>query len=183
VIYWGDETGISNQDQIGPLLRAQGPDPGGRADRQADHPEHDLGGEQPRADALHALRGCLERRRLHRLPAAADQGRRQKVVLIVDNLKVHKAGKVQAWVESHAHEIELFYLPSYAPDHNPSEYLNNDLKQQLRQQPQPGSKDELIERTRSCCGSSSARRSAFGLTSGPSASAMPRNSSGIMAGD
>jgi hypothetical protein len=30
-------------------------------------------------------------------------------------------------VTSHAHEIELFYLPAYAPDHNPTEYLNNDL--------------------------------------------------------
>jgi transposase len=76
-----------------------------------------------------------------------DAGR--KVILIVDNLKVHKAGKVQAWVESHRHEIELVYLPAYAPDHNPSEYLNNDLKQQLRQQPQPDTKEELVERTRS----------------------------------
>src|SRR3712207_4383982 len=64
----------------------------------------------------------------------------QKVVLIVDNLKVHKADKVQAWVERHAHEIELFRLPAYAPDHNPREYLSNDPKQQLRQQPQPGSR-------------------------------------------
>jgi transposase len=76
-----------------------------------------------------------------------DAGR--KVFLIVDNLKVHKAGKVQAWAESHRHEIELFYLPAYAPDHNPTEYLNNDLKQKLRQQPQPGSKEELTRRTRS----------------------------------
>lgn len=73
----------------------------------------------------------------------------QKVFLIVDNLKVHKAHKVQAWVKSHAHEIELFHLPSYAPDHNPTEHLNNDLKQQLRQQPQSRSEPELIERTRS----------------------------------
>ncbi len=76
-----------------------------------------------------------------------DAGR--KVVLVVDNLKVHKAGKVRAWLESHAHEIELVYLPSYAPDHNPVEHLNNDLKQQLRQQPQPDSKDELIRNARS----------------------------------
>jgi hypothetical protein len=32
---------------------------------------------------------------------------------------------------------------------NPSEYLDNDLKQQLRRQPQPGSERELVERTRS----------------------------------
>jgi hypothetical protein len=41
---------------------------------------------------------------------ARDAGR--KVILIVDNLRVHKAGKVRAWVASHAHEIELVYLPS-----------------------------------------------------------------------
>ena len=76
-----------------------------------------------------------------------DAGR--KVLLIVDDLKVHKAGKVQAWVASHAHEIELFYLPAYAPDHNPTEYLNNDLKQALRRKPQPDSKDELIRSARS----------------------------------
>ena len=71
-----------------------------------------------------------------------------KVFLIVDNLKVHHANKVKAWVSSHAHEIELFYLPAYAPDHNPDEYLNNDLKQKLRQQPQPASKDALLKNTR-----------------------------------
>ena len=54
-----------------------------------------------------------------------------------------------AWVESHAHEIELFYLPAYAPDHNPDEYLNNELKQKLRQRPQPGDKDELSRSVRS----------------------------------
>ena len=45
-------------------------------------------------------------------------------------------------------QIELFYLPAYAPDHNPDEYLNNDLKQKLRQRPQPASQDELIKSTR-----------------------------------
>jgi transposase len=74
---------------------------------------------------------------------------RQRVFLIVDNLKVHHARKVKAWVASHAHEIELFHLPAYAPDHNPDECLNNDLKQRLRQKLQPGSKDELVASTRS----------------------------------
>ena len=46
------------------------------------------------------------------------------------------------------HEIELCYLPPYAPDHNPDAYRNNDLKQKLRQQPQPASKEELIRGTR-----------------------------------
>ncbi|MEJ2027081.1 MAG: transposase, partial [Limibacillus sp.] len=50
--------------------------------------------------------------------------------------------------QSHRHEIELFYLPAYAPEHNPDEYLNNDVKQKLRQKPQPGSKEELAKNTR-----------------------------------
>ena len=73
---------------------------------------------------------------------------KQKVFLIVDNLKVHHARKVTAWVKSHAHEIELFYLPSYAPDHNPNEFLNGDLKRQLRQKPQSGTKDGMVKATR-----------------------------------
>ena len=73
----------------------------------------------------------------------------QKVFLVVDNLKVHHARKVKAWVQSHRHEIELFYLPAYAPEHNPDEYLNNDLKQALRQKPQPRAKKDLIESARS----------------------------------
>jgi hypothetical protein len=56
---------------------------------------------------------------------------------------------VKARVASHSHEIELLYLPAYAPEHNPDEYLNNDLKQALRQQPQPGAEDELVASTRS----------------------------------
>ena len=74
---------------------------------------------------------------------------RQKVFLIVDNLKVHHARKVEAWVASHSHEIELLYLPAYAPEHNPDEYLNHALKQAPRRKPQPGSRDELIGNARS----------------------------------
>ena len=33
-----------------------------------------------------------------------------------------------AWVRENKAKIELFYLPPYAPDRNPDEFLNNDLK-------------------------------------------------------
>jgi transposase len=149
VIYWGDETGISNQDQVGRSWAPKGETP--VVVRTAERITRSMIGAVSNRGlmrfmlyegALNADRFIAFLRRLIR-----DAGR--KVVLIVDNLKVHKAGKVTAWVESHAHEIELVYLPSYAPDHNPSEYLNNDLKQRLRQQPQPDTKEELVERTRS----------------------------------
>ena len=149
VIYWGDETGISNQDQIGRSYAPKGQTPvitrsTKRITRSMISAVSNRGLMRFMLyeGALNADRFIAFLRRLIK-----DAG--QKVILIVDNLKVHKAHKVQAWVTSHAHEIEIFYLPSHAPDHNPSEYLNNDLKQQLRQQPQSGSEQELVERTRS----------------------------------
>ncbi len=55
-----------------------------------------------------------------------DAGR--KVFLILDNLNVHKARPVRAWLAEHAARIEVFFLPPYTPELNPSEYFNGDLK-------------------------------------------------------
>jgi transposase len=148
VIHWGDETGISNQDPIGRSCAPKGKTPvitraAKRMTRSMISAVSNRGLMRFMLyqGALNAAGFIAFLRRLIR-----DAGR--KVILIVDNLQVHKAGRVQAWVASHAHAIELRYLPSYAPDHNPSEYLNNDLKQKLRQQRPPGSEEELVERTR-----------------------------------
>ena len=58
-----------------------------------------------------------------------------KVFLIVDNLAVHRASRVRQWVEDHRDRIELFYLPPYSPQMNPDEWLNRDLKTELRLRP------------------------------------------------
>jgi transposase len=55
----------------------------------------------------------------------------KKVFLIVDNLRVHHAKPVKAWLEEHKDQIEMFYLPSYSPELNPEERLNADLKQAI----------------------------------------------------
>src|SRR3954454_24581231 len=148
-IYWGDETGISNQDQIGRSWAPKGKTP--VVARSAKRVTQSMISAVSNRGLMRFMlyEGALNADGFIAFLRRLTKGAGQKVVLIVDNLKVHKAGKVQAWVESHAHEIEVFHLPAYAPDHNPSEYLNNDLKQQLRQQPQPGSKEELIGRPRS----------------------------------
>jgi hypothetical protein len=54
-----------------------------------------------------------------------------KVFLIVDRLQAHKTPEVRAWVAAQAERLEVFYLPPYAPELNPEEYLNQDLKQQV----------------------------------------------------
>jgi transposase len=55
-------------------------------------------------------------------------GASRKVLLVVDRLRAHRTPEVEAWVAAHRDRIEVFYLPAYAPELNPVEYLNNDLK-------------------------------------------------------
>lgn len=76
-----------------------------------------------------------------------DAGR--KVFLIVDNLSVHKAVKVRKWVDAHSDEIEVFYLPPYAPELNPDEYLNGDLKLGVATRTPARTKSELTKAAKS----------------------------------
>ena len=52
----------------------------------------------------------------------------RKVFLILDNLNVHKAKAVREWLAEHDRSIEVFYLPPYSPELNPTEYCNGNLK-------------------------------------------------------
>ena len=74
----------------------------------------------------------------------------QKVFLIMDNLRVHHANKVSEWVEKHKDRIELFYLPPYAPEYNPDEPLNSDVKRNAGAKTSPRSQKELESNVRSC---------------------------------
>jgi transposase len=67
----------------------------------------------------------------------------RKLFVIVDKLPVHRAHRVTAWLHDHADRIELFYLPSYAPEHNPDEFLNKDLKQAMARRRTPRDKAAL----------------------------------------
>jgi len=64
----------------------------------------------------------------------------RKVFVIVDNLRVHRAKVVSAWVADHADRIAVFYLPPYAPEFHPEEHVNNDLKQTLARRATPRDK-------------------------------------------
>lgn len=67
----------------------------------------------------------------------------RKVFLIVDRLKAHEAVKVDNWVATHGEWIALFYLPRRAPERNPDEYLNHDLKSNVHAENLPDSQEEL----------------------------------------
>lgn len=55
--------------------------------------------------------------------------RRKPAYLVLDSLAVHKAKSVHAYVKSTQGKLELHYLPTYAPDTNPDEFVWHHLKQ------------------------------------------------------
>jgi transposase len=148
-IHWGDETGISNQAVYGRSFAPKGQTPVLR--RPATRRTLSMISAVTNRGTLRfmlyegALNAGLFLVFLQRLVRSAVS----KVFLIVDNLKVHKAGKVQAWMAQHREKIELFYLPAYAPEHNPDEFLHSDLKRSLGRRPAAKDKAVLESRLRS----------------------------------
>ena len=61
------------------------------------------------------------------------------VTMIVDNLKVHHAKCLEAWLKERKEKdsFTLEYLPSYSPELNPDEYLNRDVKAGLAERALP----------------------------------------------
>jgi transposase len=148
VIHWGDETGISNQAVHGRSFAPKGQTPVLR--RPATRRTLSMISAVTNRGTLRfmlyegALNTALFLTFLQRLVRSA----KSKVFLIVDNLQVHKAGKVQAWVAQHRDKIALFFLPAYAPEHNPDEFLHSDLKRSLGRRPAMKDKTGLESRLR-----------------------------------
>jgi transposase len=68
----------------------------------------------------------------------------RKVFLIVDGHPVHKSAKVRRWIGANAGRLEAFLLPSYSPDLNPDEFLNNDVKSNALGRRRPADRREMI---------------------------------------
>jgi transposase len=74
---------------------------------------------------------------------------KRKVFLIVDNHPVHRSKKIKQWLQEHSDEIRLFFLPSYSPELNPDELLNQDVKSNTIRKDRPRDQEELVKNVRS----------------------------------
>jgi len=52
-----------------------------------------------------------------------ENGRKKKILLVLDNAKYHHAKILQPWLNEVSDLLELFFLPAYSPDLNPIEIL------------------------------------------------------------
>jgi transposase len=66
----------------------------------------------------------------------------RKIHLIVDGHPVHRRVNVHDWLAEHVDRIEMRFLPGYAPELNPVELLNGDIKRHVAQA-NPGNPAEL----------------------------------------
>lgn len=147
-IYWGDETGIQTGANVEKGYSPKGKTP--------------------------VLRQTAKKHRINMISAITNQGKvrfmfykenmnskrlitfmrrlikdaGRKVYLILDNLKVHHSELVKRWLTKHKAEIEVFYLPSYSPELNPDEYLNNSLKGRVHSGVRAQNKEQLETKAR-----------------------------------
>lgn len=148
-IHWGDETSLSTSDPRGRGFAPRGKTPVLTVvshRKSVSFLSTVTNGGKVRFMGLTApLSAALLIQFLTRLIRDTDR----KVFLILDNLNVHKAAKVTAWVRAHRDAIALFYLPPYAPALNPDEYLNGDLKLGVATRAPARTKPELVRVARS----------------------------------
>ena len=88
-------------------------------------------------------RDTMNQQRLIRFMERLVRCSERKVFLILDNLKVHHGKLAAAWLEKHKDKMEVFFLPPYAPEYNPDEYLNHALKISVHSGKLPYTSDDI----------------------------------------
>lgn len=133
-IYWGDEMGLRSDHNVGRTYGMKGKTPivkrtGNRFSCNMISAITNLG--KLSFMVFHkTFTQDVFIKFLKRLVLQSDR----KVFLIVDNHRSHKSKKVNTWLKYNEERIRLFYLPSYCPELNPDEFLNQDIKSHLSKQ-------------------------------------------------
>ena len=142
-IYWGDETGVNNTENYERGYAEKGKPPVLYTETKRErtnmisaitnkgHVQFMVYDETMNQQLLIDFLG--------RLVAES----KRKIFMILDNLRVHHGKIVAEWLEKHKDEIEVFFLPPYAPESNPSEYLNHALKLDVHSGHLPRTKKDI----------------------------------------
>jgi transposase len=145
-IYWCDETGVAADQYAGYGYAREGqaatvevPDPHLRMDQISAISNRGDVRFMTHAKAMNAALFLVFLGRLLR-------GTTGKIFLIVDRLQAHDTPEVRAWAATRRDRLELFFLPRRAPEYNPDEYLNNDMKGGVNAAGLPDSKGEQRSR-------------------------------------
>lgn len=143
-IYWGDEAGLRSDTAMGRSYAPAGQTPAIRAT-----------GKRFGCNMISAISnqghlnfmvfqgrfvGSVFIDFLQRLLKQATR----KVFLIVDGHPVHKSRAAARFAEANRDRLRLIFLPGYAPELNPDELLNHDVKKAIATRSRPTDRNELI---------------------------------------
>ena len=142
-IQWGDETGVRNSNQHGRSYAPKGKTPTKKHKSKRFSVNMISTVTNQGQVQFMIYSGSMNADRLIGFMARLIKNKRQKVFLILDNLRVHHSKTVKEWAEKNKEHIELFFLPSYSPERNPDEYLNCDLKYGMSEKPAPKNEEQL----------------------------------------
>jgi transposase len=132
-VYWGDETGLRSDDVRGRSFAPTGQPavvkvPGRRFGCNVISALTNKG-----EMSFMVFEGRFQAEQFIAFCERLIKQSKTKVFLIVDGHSVHRCRKVRDWLESRLQQIELFFLPGYAPELNPDELLNGDIKRAISQ--------------------------------------------------
>jgi transposase len=142
-LHFVDEVGVKTSDQIGTSYAPKGETPVQEVPKT--HIEQDvISSVTPDGDLLYwAFPGTMTAEKFidfleHLISEASG-----KLIVFADRHPAHEAQAVEDWLESRESQIEVEWLPRYSPEYNADEFLNNDLKQELENEPMPESTSAL----------------------------------------
>ena len=150
-IQWGDETGMRSDSHAGRSYAPIGESPVRQVSgsRFSTHMISTVTNRGKLRFMLYRETTMTAPVLIHFLARLIRDAKGRKIFPILENLRVHHSKKVSAWIADRKEQKELFFLPAYAPELNPDEYLNCDFKHQMRTCLPARNQDEMEGRVRS----------------------------------
>lgn len=144
-LHFVDEVGVQTSDQIGRSYAPKGDTPVQEVPKS--HIQQDvISSVTPDGDLLYwAFPGTMTAEKFIDFLEQLVSDASGKLIVFADRHPAHVARAVDAWLEGRESQIELEWLPRYSPEYNADEFLNNDLKQVLKNEPMPQSASAFRE--------------------------------------
>lgn len=147
-IHWGDEMGLRSDHQVGRSYGRRGKTPviPGTGQRFGCNMVSTITNRGRLAFMVfeEEFRAPVFLRFLKRLLRLV----KRRIFLIVDRHPVHRSARVQRWLAAKSSRIRMFFLPSYSPELNPDELLNQDVKSNSLGRVRPADKHEMMHNVR-----------------------------------
>jgi len=148
-IYWGDEMGLRSDDAVGRSYARRGQTPIIHATGKRFGCSMISAITNRGAMAFMVFKGRFVTEVFLTFLKRLVRHSNGKVYLIVDSHPVHRAAKVRIWLEKHAEDIRLWFLPTYSPELNPDELVNQDVKANAFRGHHPHTQPEMMSGVRS----------------------------------